>query len=165
MRRVLFAVALVALGACRSTSGSGAKAAPGDIITAPAPAGTPATVNPAGGTSSAQGSVEAFLTAVKKQDLQTMSMIWGTEKGLARDQMSREDLEKRLIIMQCSLNHDSWKFVPLIGTTTRPNEQDFRVELQQKNLREQTIVTTVRGVGSRWYVMNADITKLTNFCR
>ena len=94
-----------------------------------------------------------------------MSMIWGTEKGLARDQMSRDDLEKRLVIMQCSLNHDSWKYVSGLDGTTRVREQDFRVELQQKNLREQLVVTTVQGVSGRWYVMNADITKLTNFCR
>ena len=92
-------------------------------------------------------------------------MLWGTEKGLARDQMSRDELEKRLVIMQCSLNHDSWKVVSGLDGTTRVNEQDFRVELQQKNLKEQTIVTAVKGVSGRWYVMNAEITKLTSFCR
>ena len=53
----------------------------------------------------------AFSRQSRNRICRRMSMIWGTEKGLARDQMSREELEKRLVIMQCSLNHDSWKIV------------------------------------------------------
>ncbi len=160
MRRILIAMVLMTLGACTSTSSG--RTPPGAVLTAPGASGG---INAAGGASSPKAALEGFFTAVKKQDLQAMSMIWGTEKGLARDQMSRDDLEKRLVIMQCSLNHDSWKYVSGLDGTTRVREQDFRVELQQKNLREQLVVTTVQGVSGRWYVMNADITKLTNFCR
>ncbi len=160
MRRILIAVALLGIGACTSTSGS--KMPAGAVIAAPGASGA---VNAAGGTDSPKAAVEGFLAAVKKQDLQAMSMIWGTEKGLARDQMSRDQLEKRLVIMQCSLNHDSWKIVSGVDGTTRINEQDFRVELQQKNLKEQTIVTAVKGVSGRWYVQNVDLTKLSSFCR
>ena len=159
MRRILIAVALLGASACTSTSNR--KAPPGAVITSPVSGG----INVAGGTGSPRAAVDGFLAAVKKQDLQGMSMLWGTEKGLARDQMSRDELEKRLVIMQCSLNHDSWKIVSGLDGTTRVNEQDFRVELQQKNLREQTLVTAVKGVSGRWYVKNAEITKLTSFCR
>ncbi|MEP6835277.1 MAG: hypothetical protein ABJB74_17965 [Gemmatimonas sp.] len=159
MRRILIAVALVGLSACVSTSKS--TTPPGAVITPPSASG----ISTAGGADSPQAAVDGFLAAVKRQDLQGMSMIWGTEKGLARDQMSRDELEKRLVIMQCSLNHESWKIVPGLDGTTRLNEQDFRVELQLKNLKEQTMVTAVKGVSGRWYVSNADITKLNSFCR
>lgn len=159
MRRILIAVALLGASACTSTSSS--KAPPGAVIGSP----VPGKINVAGGTDSPRAAVDGFLAAVKKQDLQGMSMLWGTEKGLARDQMARDELEKRLVIMQCSLNHDSWKIVSGLDGISRVGEQDFRVELQQKNLKEQTIVTAVKGVSGRWYVKNAEITKLTAFCR
>ncbi|MEO7361009.1 MAG: hypothetical protein ABI120_11815 [Gemmatimonadaceae bacterium] len=159
MRKILIAIALLGVSACSSTSSS--KAPPGAVIGSTAAGG----INAAGGTGSPRAAVDGFLAAVKRQDLQGMSMLWGTEKGLARDQMSRDELEKRLVIMQCSLNHDSWKIVSGLDGTTRVNEQDFRVELQQKNLKEQTMVTAVKGVSGRWYVKNAEITKLSSFCR
>src|SRR5437870_2391707 len=99
MRRLLIAVALVSLGACvssRPSSGS-----------RPGGASSPAS---AIGANTPKGAVEGFLNAVKNQDLQGMSAYWGTEKGLAREQMSRDDLEKRLVIMQCTLMHDAWTY-------------------------------------------------------
>ena len=159
MRKVLIAIALVAATACTSASKSNAPAG-----ATRSPAGN-ADLNAAGGTLTPKAAVEGFLTAVKNQDLQAMSMIWGNEKGLARDQFSRDELEKRLVIMQCNLNHDSWSYAVGLDGTTRAGEQDFRVELRQKNLREQTMVTTVRGPGARWYVKNVDLTKMGSFCR
>lgn len=160
MRRVLIAIALVAATACTSTSKSSAPA--GGTGNEPATSGN---VNAAGGAASPKAAVESFLTAVKNQDLQAMSMIWGNEKGLARDQFSREELEKRLVIMQCSLNHDSWSYAMGLDGTTRAGEQDLRIELRQKNLKEQTIVTAIRGPAGRWYVKNVDLGKLAPFCR
>ena len=157
MRKVLLAVVLVLTGACSSASKSGPP--PGAAL--PAPSGA---VN-AAGAASAKAAVESFLTAVKNQDLQAMSMIWGTENGLAREQMSRDDLEKRLVIMQCHLNHDSWSYASGLDGTTRIGEQDLRIELRQKNLKEQTIVTAVRGKSGRWFVKNIDVSKLDGFCR
>ena len=162
MRRVLIAMTLVATTACTSTAtkSSGTAGAP----VSRAPAGS-ANLNAAGGAMSPKAAVEGFLLAVKNQDLQAMSMIWGNEKGLARDQFSREELEKRLVIMQCNLNHDSWSYAMGLDGTTRAGEQDLRIELRQKNLKEQTMVTTIRGPGARWYVKNVDLTKLGPFCR
>lgn len=159
MRRVLIAIALVAATACTSSK-TGAPAG----ATSTAPAGN-ADLNAAGGALTPKAAVEGFMKAVKDQDLQTMSMIWGNEKGLARDQFSREELEKRLVVMQCNLTHDSWTYVTGLEGTTKPGEQDLRIEVRQKNLKAQTIVTAVRGPGTRWYVKNIDLTKLGDFCR
>ena len=78
---------------------------------------------------------------------------------------TRDELEKRLVIMQCNLNHDSWTYATGLDGTTRAGEQDIRIELRQKNLKEQTMVTTVRGPTGRWYVKNVNLTKLGPFCR
>ena len=161
MRRVLIAVTLLVVAACSSaTKRSSPTSSP-----APGRAEGAADVKAAGGALTAKSAVEGFLTAVKNQDLQAMSMIWGNERGLAREQFSREELEKRLVIMQCSLNHDTWSYASGLDGTTRANEQDLRIELKLKNLKEQTMVTTVRGPGARWYVKNIDLTKLGDFCR
>ena len=156
MRKVLLTVVLVVTGACSSAS-----------KTAPPPGAALPSAGAAAGTGSASAkvAVESFLAAVKAQDLQAMSMIWGTESGLAREQMSRDELEKRLVIMQCNLNHDSWTYATGLDGTTRSNEQDLRIELRQKNLKEQTVVTAVRGKNGRWFVKNIDLSKLNGFCR
>jgi hypothetical protein len=117
------------------------------------------------GASTPKGVVEGFLNAVKRQDLQGMSGYWGTEKGLARDQMSRNDLEKRLVIMQCTLMHDAWTYTNESGRLVNSGEQDIGVELRQKSLRAKTAVTAVRGPGDRWFVKNVDLAPLNQFCR
>ncbi len=62
------------------------------------------------GATTSRGAVEAFLTAVKVQDLRGMSAVWGNDKEPAAAHMKRDELEKRLIVMQCMLAHDKWQF-------------------------------------------------------
>ena len=119
----------------------------------------------ASGAPGAKAAVEGFMSAVKGQDLQRMSVLWGTEKGLAREQMSRADLEKRLVVMQCTMTHDSWTFTGKPTLLRSSYEQDFEIELRQKNFKAQTTVTTVKGAGERWYVKNVDLVPLNQFCR
>ena len=155
MRKMLIAMALLGASACattRSSSGSSAGARPVDALTV-------------GGASTPKAAVEGFLAAVKSQDLQGMSTYWGTENGLAREQMSRDDLEKRLVIMQCSLSHDAWQYVTEGSRLMNSRQQDLRVELRQKNLKAQTSITLVKGQSERWFVKNVDLAPLTQFCR
>ena len=153
MRKVLIAFSLLVVTACTSTSSRSA------------PAGRQGDISMAGGASSAKAAVEGFLAAAKNQDLQRMSTLWGTEKGLAREQMSRDDLEKRLVIMQCSLAHDSWSFTGKSQLQRSNREEDLAIELHLKNLKAQTVVSAVQGVSNRWYVKNVDLTPLKDFCR
>ncbi|MDQ6612318.1 MAG: hypothetical protein M3Y64_07790, partial [Gemmatimonadota bacterium] len=153
MRKILIAVAVLLVAACSSNPRPG--------TTVSHQSGTGAT----SGAPTAKAAVEAFMAAVKGQDLQRMSMLWGTEKGLARDQMSRDDLEKRLVVMQCTMTHDSWMFTGKPTLLRSSYEQDFEIELHQKNFKAQTTVTTVKGAGERWYVKNVDLVPLNQFCR
>lgn len=112
-----------------------------------------------------KAAVEGFLKAVKAQDLQTMSAIWGTSKGAARDLMKREDLEKRLIIMQCTLTHDRWAFIEDRPRLQTGGRQEFQIEMFQGQRSAKTSIVTVSGPGNRWFVEDINLLPLKEFCR
>jgi hypothetical protein len=105
------------------------------------------------------------MRAVKAQDLQAMATAWGTARGPARDQMDRETLEKRLIVIQCMLSHDSWSFVEDSPRLQTGGRHEYRVEVRKKGSRATTSFTTVPGPGSRWYVEIVDVAPLRDFCQ
>jgi hypothetical protein len=115
------------------------------------------------GAATARDAVEAFLGAVKAQDLQAMSVIWGTRKGPARDQMTRNDLEKREIVMQCFLAYDQSRI--LNDLPADDGKRTLRVELTNAGRVRQTNFTAVEGPASRWYVENAELEPVKEFCR
>ena len=115
------------------------------------------------GASTARSAVEQFLQAVKAQDLQAMSVIFGTNKGPARDNMNREELEKRLVILQCYFNHE--KFRVLSEFPGDDNHRVIEVELsKQGNLRTPNFYV-VPGPSNRWYIDNMEIAAVRDFCR
>lgn len=155
----LFATA-TGLSACTRTVQSTETSIPG--ATAPS---VRADAPDAVGAVSGKAAVEGFLKAVKAQDLQTMSAIWGTTKGAARDQMKREDLEKRLIIMQCTLTHEKWTFLEDRPRLQTGGRQEFQLELFQAQRSAKTSILTVSGPGGRWFVEDINLLPLTDFCR
>lgn len=151
-----FVILALTVSGC-SSGGSGVEAG-----AAPSPASLPGSTS---GASSAKEAVELFMRAVKAQDLQTMSAVWGTTKGPAREQMEREDLEKRLIIIQCKLDHESWRFVEDRPRLLAGGKQDFQVQLRDKQAEATTTFTTILGPSSRWFVEIVDMEPLNDFCR
>ena len=99
-----FLLALCLVTACtHATTKTTTTAAPIGAAPAPAPAPAPATIHSTAGQTGAatpKGAVSDFLNAVNAQDIQAMSVIFGTSKGPSRDNMDRTELEKRLIILQ-----------------------------------------------------------------
>ncbi len=142
-RRTVVALMLV-LAACKSAGGSGASAG---IVGAPGP----------------RQAAEQFLASMKSGDVQATSIIWGNEKGPARELFpNRADLEKRIVIMQCNLNHDAVRFVSDVpGDGTQRN---LKVELRRGSLMAQTTMTVVQGPNQRWFVKNTDLAPLRGFC-
>jgi hypothetical protein len=118
---------------------------------------------PLPGAASPRAAVETFLGAVRAQDLQAMSVIWGTAKGPARDAMDRKELEKRELIMQCLFSHE--KFRILNEATSTKNEQVFRVELSKPPITRQTNFYAVQGPSKRWFVERADTEPVKDLCR
>lgn len=156
----LAAAALLITSACARQAVSTDLSLPGPV--APPSIGA----NPAGtvGAGTGRGAVEAFMGAVKAQDLQAMSGLWGNEKGLARDHYKRDELEKRLVIMQCLLQHDVFRFVEAGPRLQTGGRQEHLVELKKGKLTAQTTVTTVGGPGARQLVEDIDVSKLRDFC-
>ncbi|MCC6929265.1 MAG: hypothetical protein IT359_09775 [Gemmatimonadaceae bacterium] len=107
--------------------------------------------------------VESFLAAVKAQDLQAMSVVWGTDKGPARDQLERTELEKREIIMQGCYDHDRYR---IVEEGPAPNDERLvRVEITRGKKTATPSFSVVKGPSERWYVRDAGITAMKEFCK
>ncbi len=156
----LLAVAVLGSSACTRSFQGTETSIPG----APTPSVGAEAPN-AVGASTPKAAVEGFLKAVKAQDLQGMSAIWGTSKGAARDQMKRDDLEKRLIIMQCTLTHDKWAFIEDRPRLQTGGRQEFQVEFTQGPRTAKTSITTVSGPGGRWFLEDINLLPMKEFCR
>lgn len=139
---VVLPLVTVALAAC------GKKPAPGVALTgAPAP----------------RVAVEQFLGAVKAQDLQAMSVVWGTSKGPARDQLERSELEKREIIMQGCYDHDRYR---ILEEGPAPDGERFvKVEITRARKTAVPTFSLVKGPSDRWYVRDAGIAAMKEFCK
>lgn len=148
MKKYLVIIMVLALGACRT--------------------GTPSSVGPMGpsgnltGASTSRAAVELFLQAAKAQDLQTMSAIWGGTNGAARDMLPRDQLEKREVIMQCYLAHDSFR---IVSDAHRNGKELYQVSLTKGPVTRQTTVSAVQGPSSRWYVSDVSLEPLSDVCR
>jgi hypothetical protein len=154
---------LVGVGGCaKQVVGTEARLPGGVPIPVPAVGtATPGAI----GAASGKGVVEAFLAAVNKQDLQAMSGLWGNAKGLARDQLKRDELEKRLIIMQCLLQNDRYQFIEDSPRLSTGGRLDFQVELTKGKNRAPARFTTLQSAGAQWVVEDVDLSKLREFCR
>ncbi len=128
------------------------------------PATTPSPSSAAYGTSSARGAVEAFLAGVKAGDLQAISMVWGNEDGPVFEREDRQVLEQRELIMICYLKHDSARVLDQVPSG-QPNRPKFNIELTRGDVTRTTTMTTARGPEGRWFVTDADVVAVRDFCQ
>lgn len=161
MKKYLLAFFLVA--ACSRTTTTTRNA---PITPQPAKPGTAPSTRSSdrmAGAATAKGAVEEFLVAVKAQDIQAMSVLFGTGRGPARDNMDREELEKRLIILQCYFSHDKFRIV-----NEFPGEAGHRVvtvELTKGSNTRNPKFYAIAGPSNRFYVDNMEIAAVRDFCR
>lgn len=145
-KSVLIAALLLAAVACATT---------------PPPAVTPS-ANDGLGAAAPRLAVDAFLDAVRTEDLQAMGATWGTSQGPARETIERTELEKRVIILQCYLQHDSYRVLgEFPGEAGR---RVVRVEIARGRDRRQPALYTVQGPRGRWYVENVELAAVRDFC-
>ncbi len=105
---------------------------------------------------------DAFLEAVRTEDLQAIGATWGTSRGPARETIERTELEKRAIILQCYLQHDSYRVIDEVpGEAGR---RVVRVEITRGSQKRQPSLYTVQGPRGRWYVENVDLAAVRDFC-
>ncbi len=115
------------------------------------------------GAATAKGAVTDFLTAVNAQDIQAMSVIFGTNKGPSRDNMDRTELEKRLIILQCYFSSD--KFRILDENLGEGGHRVMTVELMKGSNKRTPRFYAIQGPANRFYIDNMEIAAVRDFCR
>lgn len=121
---------------------------------------------PAAGVVGADGpkqAAEQFLASIRTEDVQATSIIWGSVRGPARELFNdRADLEKRILVMQCNLNHDSYKI--LSDVPADAVRRNLRVELRRGQMTAQTTMVATQGPKQRWFIENTDLTPMRGFC-
>jgi hypothetical protein len=153
--RKLLLVGLLFAGACKS------RTVEVPINTAPTPA--PVAGNSAAGAASPRLAIDAFLGAVRAQDLQAMSGVWGDKNGPVRDTkaFSREEMEQRELILIRCLKHDSFRV--LGDSPALDGERLMRVELVRGTVAKSTDFSLARG-GDRWYVRTVALDPVKDLC-
>ena len=121
-------------------------------------------VKSSGGASSPTAAILQFLDAAKRRDLAAMAQVWGTDAGSASATMSRQELERReLIMMQC-LRHE--KATLGVSGPGEAGRLKLPVQLTMGDRRANPSFTVVRSSGARWFVENFEMDQLRDqgFC-
>jgi len=144
--RKLF-IGLLLLAACKTTT---------TVVTPSGP--TPATA-PSG----ARPALDEFLAAIRAKDLQALGGAWGDNTGAIRDnkRISRDELEKRELLLMCYFNHDSYKVEDDIAVAG--GERRMTVALTRGTLTRKTDFFLVSGP-TRWYVRTGGIEPVRDLC-
>jgi hypothetical protein len=124
--------------------------------TAPAAAGSSG-----GALATPRAAVEAFLQAVRTEDLQAMGAVWGTADGPAREQMDRDTMEKREVVMMCYFRHDAFR---IAGETPAASARNLLVELKRGKEQRTTTFTVIPARRGGWYVQKVDIEPVGDWC-
>ena len=142
MRRTIVALLLV-LGACKS---GGSRTPAGQV-----------------GADGPRQAAAQFMSSIKSEDIQATSIIWGSAKGPARELITnRGDLEKRILVMQCNLNHDTYRI--LSELPGEGNKRVMRLEIRKGQITAQTTMTATPGPNQRWFIENTDLQAMRGFC-
>ena len=149
MKKSLIAVLVLAACAPKVTSTTSTQPAGAPPAPAPAPVSTET------GGATPRLAVQGFLDAIRAQDIQAMSVLFGTSRGPARDNMNRDELEKRLVILQCYFNHDKSRF--LQETQGPSGHRVVEYELTRGGLSRSPSFYAIQGPGGRWYIDNMEI--------
>ena len=151
MRRTLFLLFVVA--ACGGSS-------------QPSTGATPASRTPTSqsdpGAATPSLAISTFMTAIKNQDLDALALIWGSEKGPARDVTPSDQFRKRELIMECYLQHDSY-------TVQSDVEQQrglhvVSLQITKGTFTRNTKTQVVLGPNNRWFVDNIELEPLKDLC-
>ncbi len=115
------------------------------------------------GAATASAAIDAFMAAIKAQDLQALGAIWGTPEGPARNRLSSDVLQERELTMMCYLHHDS--FTVLTNAPTLNGRRNYSVEIKYKTLSHVGTFDVGRATDGRFYVLSVvNFTEFQDFC-
>jgi hypothetical protein len=136
--------AVLLLAACGGGSGSGSAA-----------------VHPS---NNAAAAVESFLQAVADSNLDRMAALWGTAQGPAATTHMPTDYERRIVVMQHYLRHETARIVSDTPETTE-NRHDIQVELRRQLCTWVVPFVAIRSTSGSWIVNQVDLTAAGNPAR
>ena len=145
-----YVAVLVVLAACSSAAQQHTATSDSPVPTNVAGADTP------------KQAVQEFLAAAHAQDLHAMALVWGTHDGPARDVVDHKQLEKRELIMQCYVTHDT--FTVLSEVQGEKGARVLSVSLTKGQLARQSKFTAVKAHDERWYVEDVQLEPLKDLC-
>jgi len=148
MRRLLFVMLVAA--ACGGSSGPQTGAAPGLTSKSDPGAATPT------------AAIAAFMGAIKEQDLDALSYIWGSERGPASEIVDASQLRKRELIIQCYFQHDGYRIVSDVSTTA--TQHVVTLSVTKGSFTRETKTQVVLGPHDRWFVANPELAPLQDLC-
>ena len=102
------------------------------------------------------------MAAAKLQSVQSLSLWWGDSQGPTREQMAKDELEKRELIMLKCLKHDRYDVVGEAPATS--GARDIVVSVMYRDSENTTHLTVVAGPHNRWYVQDVDLKPLHSVC-
>lgn len=110
--------------------------------------------------------VRTFLDAVRDSNLTAMANLWGGERGPAMGYMDREELRKRLTVIQIYLDHERYEVVQQSGLAVSggAGEQGVTARLFRRGCIANVPFTLVRWSG-RWLVNDIDLSAVGNPAR
>jgi hypothetical protein len=113
--------------------------------------------------SGARPALDAFLGAIRSKDLQALGANWGDKDGAIRDskRISRDELEKRELLLMCYFNHDS--YTVLNDEAAPSGERKMTVRLTKGTLSRTTDFLLVSGP-QRWYVRTGNVEPVRDLC-
>jgi hypothetical protein len=148
MRRVLFV--LLAAAACGGSSAPQTGATPASTTKRDPGAATPT------------AAIAAFMGAIKDQDLDALSYIWGSERGPASEIVDKSQLRKRELIMECYFQHDSYRIVTDVAATS--TQHVVTLQVTKGTFTRETKTQVVLGPKDRWFVANPELVPLKDLC-
>jgi hypothetical protein len=140
IQRRWFAASLL-LAACGGGSSSGSSA-----------------VHPA---NSAAAAVEAFLQAAADSNVDRMAALWGTARGPAATTHIPTDYERRIVVMQRYLRHETARVVSDVPETT-DTRHDIQVELRRQLCTWVVPFVAIKSANGAWIVNQVDLTAAGN---
>jgi hypothetical protein len=115
-------------------------------------------------TSTATAAVEGFLQAVADSNVDRMAALWGTARGPAATTHMPSDYERRIVVMQHYLRHETARIVSDSPETTE-NRHDIQVELRRQLCTWVIPFVAIKTTDGTWIVNQVDLTAAGNPAR
>ena len=147
---------LIAIGALLLVSACQPKATVGSPTPTPGAASGPGAATPT-------EALATFMAAAKAEDLQGVSAIWGDHEGLARDKMTRQELEMRTYIIVKCVRHD--RYTVLADGSAVAGRRQLNVQLTKGGVTRSSNFLLAPGPNGRWLVEKIDLEALTAICQ